>query len=188
MSIKRNERIIVPGEKLGVIEEFAPGRRTYVNEGVIRSKSVGIALIDKANRKISVQPRSKSPLIPTKGQIAICEIQQVQDKVATVKLLKINNTELSKPFSAILHVSFASKFFVKSLRDALKPGDFVIAEIIGDKNTPYQLTIARRDLGVVQAYCSNCGDTLVLNKRQLSCPKCGTVERREISDKYGHEF
>lgn len=188
MSLKKSEQLVVPGEKLGVIEEFTPGRSTYVNGGVIRSNAVGSAIYDKANRKISVHQKSKSPLMPAKGQIALAEVQQVQDKLATVKLLKVNNIELKRPFSAILHVSFVSKFFVKSLRDAIKPGDIIIAEIIGDKNTPYQLTTAGRDLGVVQAYCSNCGGSLVLNnKRQLICPKCGSVERREISDKYGPE-
>lgn len=187
MTLKKTEKLVIPGEKLGVIEEFSPGRSTYVNEGVIRSKAVGLALYDRASRKINVLQKSRSPLVPVEGHTVLGEVQQVQDKVATIKLLKINNTELKKPFPAILHVSFVSKFFVKSLRDALKPGDIILAEIIGDKNIPYQLTTASRDLGVVQAYCSNCGDSLVLNKKQLSCRKCGIIVRREISDKYGQE-
>ena len=182
--MKKTEYMVVPGEKLGVIEEFAPGQSTYTNEGVIRSKTVGLANYDSTNRKINVFTK-RNPAIPAKGQIALGEIRQVQDKIAQVKLLQANDTKFKRPFSAILHVSFASKFFLKTLHNAIKPGDIIIAEIIGDKNIPYQLTTNGRGLGVVQAYCSRCGSPLILDKRQLLCNKCKTTEQRRINDNYG---
>jgi len=181
--LKRSGQFVAPGDRLGVIEEFTPGRGTYVNDGVIYAQTTGHALLDRENKKISVFQRTRIPSIPRQGHVVIAQVQNVQDKLATLKILK--NANFKKPFTAILHVSFVSKYFVDSLHEAFRPGDIVLAEVIGDKNLPYQLTTARRDLGVLQAYCSICGSVLVLQRKRLVCEGCGNFERRKTSENYG---
>jgi len=46
--------LVLPGERLGVIEEFTPDAGTYEKNGVIYSKIVGRALCDLQTRRVSV--------------------------------------------------------------------------------------------------------------------------------------
>ena len=184
---KKLVKPVTPGDRLGVIEEFTPGKGTYVNDGVVYAKVTGYALVSRENRRIEVIQKTKIPVFPVKGQKIVGKVQQVQDKFAIVKIFKVNGFELKNPFTAVLHVSFISKFFTKTVYDALKPGDLIHAQIIGDKNLPCQLTTAGKDFGVLEAYCSIRGEPLILSKKQLVCPKCKNVEKRKISEFYGKE-
>jgi exosome complex component CSL4 len=60
MSLESSKRdsgqLILPGEPLGVIEEFVPDAGTYVKDGVIYSKIVGRSLLDLLNKRVSVFP------------------------------------------------------------------------------------------------------------------------------------
>jgi len=186
--LQRSGQFVMPGDRLGVIEEFMLGKGTYINDGVIYSQITGHAHIDKENKKITVFQKTKIPVVPRKGHLVVGEVAQVKGKVAHIKLLEIGRFKLKKAFSAILHVSYASKYFTKSIQDALKPGDIISAEVIGDENPPYQLTTGKSELGVLQAYCSNCGAPLTASGRQLACKRCGNMERRKTSVNYGKEF
>ena len=175
----------MPGDQLGVIEEFMLGKGTYTNDGVIYSQITGYAHVDRENKKITVFQKTKVPVVPRKGHLVVGEVEYVKGKVAHIKLLKIGRFNLKKAFPTILHVSYASKYFTKSIQDAFKPRDIISAEVIGDENPPCQLTTAKSELGVLQAYCSNCGAPLVASGRQLVCNRCGNVERRKTSMDYG---
>jgi exosome complex component CSL4 len=184
---RKNGQLVVPGDKLGVIEEFMPGKGTYVEDGVIYAQNIGHALIDGESKKISVLPKTKTPITPKKGLTVIGVVQQTQDKVASVRILRIGKTDLKKPYSAILHVSYISRHFIKTIHDAFRPGDIIVAKVLGDENQPFQLTTSERELGVILAYCSKCGGTMILDKKQLKCSRCGNVERRKLSENYGSE-
>lgn len=187
LKTKRNYELVAPGDRLGVIEEFQAGRGTYIDKGVIYSRILGKAVVDLERKKIIVQPKTRVPSIPRKGAIILGEVQQVQDKMATIKMLSINGEKLNRPYTAILHISYAVRGFLKSLQNAIRPGDLVKASIIGDENLPYQLTTAGRSFGVVKAYCTGCGAPLTYNKDKkiLECEKCGRSERRKMSEDYG---
>jgi len=182
--------IVAPGDRLGVIEEFIPGRGTYVDEGVIYAQTTGHALVDRENKRISVFQRSRIPITPRKGHTVFAQVQRVQEKLATLKILKDGECEFKKPFSAILYVAFVlpPRQYLESIKDAFRPGDMISAEVIGDKNKPYQLSTGKRELGVFQSYCSTCGSLLVLCRNRLMCEKCGKTERRKISENYGQEI
>lgn len=182
---KRHGQFVSPGDKLGVVEEFVPGHGTYVQQHTIHSQVTGQAVLDAESREIKVLPKTKLPTIPRRGGIIVGEVLQTQDKVASVRIFKIGRVHRNKPFSAIIHVSFVSRYFTKSLQDAFRPGDIIRAKVLGDENLPYQLTTSDMDLGVIQAYCSKCGAPLDLNRRQLVCPRCRNIEQRKISEKYG---
>lgn len=187
MRNRRSWGLVTPGDRLGVIEEFQAGNGTYVEKGVIYSRVLGSVIVDLEKKRIGVQQKTRVPLVPRRGSIVMGEVQQVQDKMATIKIYSINGQRLNRPYTAVLHVSYAARGFLRSLHDALRPGDLVKASVIGDKNLPYQLTTAGRSLGVVKAYCGKCGAPLTYNrrKRNLECEKCGRTEKRKISQEYG---
>ena len=57
---RKNGTFVVPGDYLGVIEEFLPGRGTYIDDGNIHSSTTGHLLLDSNTRQISVYQKTKS--------------------------------------------------------------------------------------------------------------------------------
>ena len=47
---QKSGHLVMPGERLGVIEEFIPDSGTYVKDGVIFSKIIGRSLVDLQNQ------------------------------------------------------------------------------------------------------------------------------------------
>ena len=192
MSLKLPEqktgRLVVPGERLGVIEEFIPDSGTYVKDGVIFSKIIGRALIDLQNRRVSVYPLVKDELVPKASSIIIGQIGNAQSDNVLVKIFKLNNKKLSGEFSGILHVSDVSDRYVDMMSDVVKPGDIIRAKVISSKNRVYHLSTNDNNLGIMYAFCSRCGNLLEhLRYDELRCPKCGNIEKRKIAPDYGKE-
>jgi len=183
--VGQNAQFVVPGERLGVIEEFSPGHGTYEEKGTIFSESIGLAVIDTVNKTVKIQRRTKKPLIPEEDSTVISIVTSTQDKVAQVNILEIDQKRVGTPFSGILHISSSSPRYERTMKEVCKTGDIVRAKIVSTKNRVPQLTTIGRGLGVVKAYCSQCGQLLTQRNQTLQCPSCGKVERRKMSDDYG---
>jgi exosome complex component CSL4 len=182
---RQSGQFVVPGEKLGVIEEFIPNSGTYVEEGSIHSKSVGFMLMDFANKKVSVYPAALNLNIPKVGNIVIGDTTIVQSSQAVIRINKIGAKNVSGRFSGMIHVSDVSFRYTENTFDAFKVGDLVRAKVISDKNNVYHLSTKEDNLGVLYAYCSLCGAALSLSQRQLRCDECGHIERRKLAADYG---
>ena len=82
MSLKSPEQksghLVLPGERLGVIEEFIPDAGTYVKDGIIFSKVVGRSLMDLQTRRVSVYPVVNGVVVPKIGTIVIGQIGNAQ--------------------------------------------------------------------------------------------------------------
>jgi len=178
-------QIVLPGEPLGVIEEFIPDAGTYVKDGVIYSKVVGRALIDYLNKRVSVFPVTRGAKVPKVGSIVVGQVSNVQTQLATIRIFKIGKHLLSGFFTGLLHVADVHLRFVDSMFDVCKPGDIVRAKVISEKNRIYHLTTKDRSLGVIYAFCSKCGDVLGQGGRGLQCSRCGNVEKRKTAIDYG---
>ena len=182
----RSGRFVVPGDKIGVIEEFLPGPGTYVSDGEIYSSTTGRMIVDASNKTVSVYPHAHVPIIPKEGKIVTGQVSMVQDKIAVVQIFNIGKEYVpSALFTGSVHISMVSRGFVESMFNVLKTGDIILAKVINDKNTSYQLSIADRELGVLYAFCSHCGNLLMLNNQRLQCPICKNVEERKIAPEYG---
>jgi len=178
---------VVPGERLGVIEEFIPDSGTYVKDGVIYSKIVGRALLDMLNKRVSVYPLVKGELYPKVSSTIIGQIGNAQSDNVLVKIFKIENKQRSGQFGGILHISDVSDRYVDSMNDVCKPGDIVRAKVISGKNRIFHLTTNDKNLGILYAFCSRCGTLLEAQRYDLRCPKCGNVEHRKMAPDYGKE-
>jgi len=189
MSAKSSEQksgqLVVPGERLGVIEEFIPDAGTYVKDGVIYSKVVGHALIDFMHKKVSVFPVGKGVKVPKTGSIIVGQVSSVQTQTASVRFTQVDRRKIAGFFSAVLHVSDVQMSFVDSMFDVCKPGDIIRAKIISEKNRTYHLSTQDKEMGVVYGFCSNCGEGLEQRSRGMHCPRCGRVESRKTAIDYG---
>ena len=191
MSLKSPEQksghLVVPGERLGVIEEFIPNSGTYVKDGVIYSKIVGRALLDLLNKRVSVYPLVMGELIPKVSSIIVGQIGNAQSDNVLVRILKIENKRLSGELGGILHISDVSDRYVDTMNDVCKPGDIVRAKVISSKNRIFHLSTNEKNLGIVYAFCSRCGSLLEAQRYELHCPKCGNIEKRKMAPDYGKE-
>lgn len=183
---RKSGAFVSPGDRLGVIEEFSPGPGTYVEQGVIYAKATGRTLIDLVNKQVSVFPVIRAASSPKAGGIVIGQVQQAQNQTATVRIFKIGEKVLSGPFSGVLHISDASPVYMDSMFDVCKAGDILRAKVVSETNRMYHLSTAvDRNLGVIFAFCSNCGDTLQWRRSKMRCPNCGRMENRKVASDYG---
>lgn len=189
MTLKGTEQktgqLVLPGERLGVIEEYVPSAGTFVKDGVIYSKVVGRALLDVATRHVSVHPMIREVLIPKIGSVVVGQVSGVQNENANVRISQIGERQISGAFAGVLHISDVHLRYVDSMFDVCRAGDIVRAKVISDKNQVYHLSTKDKDLGVLYAFCSNCGGTLESRRQGMHCPKCGRVERRKTAFDYG---
>jgi exosome complex component CSL4 len=191
MSLKPVEQksghLVLPGERLGVIEEFIPDSGTYVKDGVIYSKIVGRALMDLLNKRVSVYPLINGAVTPKAAAVVIGQVGNAQSDNVLVRIFKIGTKKLSGTFTGILHVSDVSDRYINSMADVCKPGDIIRAKVISGKNQIYHLSTADKTLGVLYGFCSRCGNLLELKKYEMQCPKCGNIENRKTAPDYGTE-
>jgi exosome complex component CSL4 len=184
---QKSGHLVLPGERLGVIEEFIPDSGTYEKNGVIYSKIVGRSLLDLQNRRVSVYPVVSGVVVPKVGTVVIGQIGNAQSDNVLVKIFRIGNKKLSGNFGGILHVSDISDRYVDSMSDVAKPGDIVRAKVISDKNQIFHLSTNDKSLGILYGFCSRCGTLLEQHGYYLKCPKDGNVETRKIAPDYGKE-
>ncbi len=185
-SKRKSGAFVSPGDRLGVIEEFSPGPGTYVEQGAIYSKATGRTLIDMMNKQVSVFPVIRAASSPKTGSIIIGQVMQAQNQTANVRILKIDKKILTGPFTGVLHISDSSPVYVDSMFDVCKSGDILRAKVISETNRIYHLsTSVDRILGVIFAFCSNCGQTLQWRRSRMHCPDCGRIENRKVASDYG---
>ncbi len=191
MSLKPAEQksghLVLPGERLGVIEEFIPDSGTFVKEGVIYSKIVGRSLVDLQNRRVSVYPLVEGGVVPKVGSVVIGQIGNAQSDNVLVKIFRVGRKKISGTFGGILHVSDVSDRYIDLISDVCKPGDIIRANVISEKNQVFHLTTNDKNLGVIHAFCSKDSALLEQQHYDLKCPKCGNIERRKLAPDYGKE-
>jgi len=182
---QKTGQLVLPGERLGVIEEFVPDHGTFVKDGVIFSQIIGRALPDLATRRISVYPLAREPRVPKVGSTVVGEVSNVQSENAVVRIFQIGKNLISGVFGGVLHISDVHLHYVDSMFDIVKAGDVIKANVISEKNQVFHLSTKDKELGVLYAFCSRCGETLEPRRQAMHCPRCGNIENRKIALDYG---
>jgi len=184
---QKTGQLVVPGERLGVIEEFIPDVGTYVKNGTIYSRVIGRTLVDLVHKRVSIHQLAHGANVPKVGSTVLGQVSRAQSETAGVRIFEVDNKRVSGIFSGTLHVSDVRLRFVDSMFDICKPGDIIKAKVISEKNRTYHLSTKDRNLGVVYANCSRCGAVLEPRQQTMHCRKCGAIERRKTSTDYGTE-
>jgi exosome complex component CSL4 len=176
------ERIVIPGEKLGVIEQYLPGEGTYLNSsGVVVSNFLGEAI--SQNRKIAVKPVREVRYPLSVGDIVIAIIWSSERSQFLAKILA-----LFKPKELLLKSPMSAIILKKTPENrAALPGDFVLAKVESCMGGDIYLTRSgSTELGVISAMCRKCNVKLNRVGYTLVCNKCQQVYLdRKISDHYG---
>ena len=183
----KDGQFVLPGDYLGVIEEYLPGEGVKDENGNLIATRAGKVKIDKERMEISVEAVTDTPPLPEVGDVVIGQVIDVRPQSATVQLVKIEgkgDRAIAASTLATIHVSQVRNGFVEDMRREFRIGDVVRARVIAVGKGPIQLTTRAPDLGVVYALCSKCRTPLIKRGDQLICPRCGNVETRKLSTLY----
>lgn len=186
-SERKSGLFVVPGDRLGVIEEFTSGPGTYVENGVIHAQVTGRTLLDMLNRQVSVYPVIEKATVPQVGSVVVGIATDVRNKNAILRIFKVGDKRLSGFFKGALHISSVSYGYVDNMYDVFKSGDIIRAKVISTANRSIFLSTADNDFGVIHALCSMCGNVLHPANRGMGCSKCGNFERRKLAPDYGKD-
>ncbi len=179
-----NHTRVVPGDKIAVIEEFLPDENCFEEDGSIIAEVIGEVVIDSKSHKIGVKP-SKEHFSLKQGDIGFGRVEYVKKQIASVDIYKNNDINIAKPVNSILHVSEASRRFVRNMYEVARPGDWVRFRITKAEK-PIYISFIGEGLGVVIALCNQCGHELNFFRRNLlKCPNCSSEQNRITSTLYG---
>ena len=184
----KNGELVLPGDYLGVIEEFLPGEGVREEDGELYATRAGRVRIDSEKMEISVEPLTDVPPLPQVGDVVIGRVVEVKPQAVSVQLIGIegreNDREIATSKLAGIHISEIKEGFVEDITKEFKIGDIVRAKVIANEKSPIQLSTKGPDLGVVYALCSRCRTPLIRRGDRLICPRCGNVETRKLSSLY----
>lgn len=177
-------KITIPGEQIGVEEEFIPGSGVYVEDGKIYSSRLGFLIIDSKNKKIDVEPKTKLA-IPEVGDIVEgIVVGPVREDSTIVEIVRIvGKKNLKGTFTGILHVSQITRGRLSTILNAVGLGDWILAKVMTSW-PPYQLSILDEKLGIIYSTCPKCGKELVLKKGRLYCDGDKIFIKKKVSSQY----
>ncbi|MFQ6050505.1 MAG: exosome complex RNA-binding protein Csl4 [Candidatus Hydrothermarchaeota archaeon] len=188
MKVKSGD-FVVPGDILGVSEEFIPGEGTYEEKGKVFASLTGIVLIDLKEKVISIFPKTSTPPTLKDKDVVMGKVIEIRDQLVLVDVSRLKgreDRELPVPTLAGIHISQVKDAYVNSLTEEFRPGDIITASVINAGKLPLQLSTVQDHLGVIKAYCSKCRASMVKkNRRSLICPRCKNMETRKLSTLYG---
>ena len=98
---------ILPGEHLAYIEEFDSGKNTYVDNGAVRSTTVGTKVYDFRTRTVRIDQKH-SPMLPKIGDILVGFVEMLFGSMLSIRILFINDKKTTSGFSAITSARISS--------------------------------------------------------------------------------
>ena len=136
---------VIPGDELGVEEEFMPGDNAFVDGGVVYSAATGKVQFDDKSRKVSVRPTTKLPPVPLDGEIVLAKVSYMRGQFARMEIFAIEGEagrQIPSAPEGAVHISQAKHSYVKDLESEFQLGDIVRAKVINQDRDPIMLTTA----------------------------------------------
>mgnify|MGYP001773425538 CR=1 FL=1 len=173
--------VAVPGDELGVEEEYVPGEFTDVDcRGRIVSTVIGVPSYDVKAHEVRVNPIKLKLL--QQGATVYGRVVSSTDKVAVVRIAAVLDRGSLTRISAtgFIYIAHAGDNRINTVYDAVGIGDFVKARVIS-RGPPYHLSIRGLGLGVVEARCPRCRAYLKFKGTRAYCPNCGVNIRKKVA-------
>jgi len=183
--MSEDEEFVIPGDRVGTVEEVIPGWGTYEEEGVVYSKGLGSLNVDMDEMKATVRS-IKKPAVIQKRDVIIARIKDIRSSMVVAVAVHIvgNDRQIAGETIASLHVSKVSTEYVEDIRRMFRIGDYIRALVIQAKPS-VQIATDGRDFGVLRALCMQCRTSMRRDGRSLKCPECGRIESRKLANDFG---
>jgi exosome complex component CSL4 len=165
----------LPGDKLGVIEEFSGVQGTYELDGEVRSLFAGSVEYDLVGRRLAVKSESLRSPLPSIDAVVMGTVEAMQTNGAIVRIYAINDVEVDSNLEGMLLTRSRSS-------TPCKPGDIVRAKVTSLTNGVVFLGFRGDDYGVIKAWCSICGEPMEgISGSKAKCVVCGNLEYRKMA-------
>jgi exosome complex component CSL4 len=185
---KQQGDFVMPGDVIGVSEQYLPTKWTYEEEGYIKAAIIGNVSINQ--HKIAIVPKTTTPLILEIGDTVIGQITDVRGQRAMVNIQTSidSSRELALPYSGAIHISQVNKGYLERLTDAFRIGDIIKGKVVKVTNDSIDLNTESSEHGVIKAMCTQCRHFMIPTKTEdtLYCEKCNRKEKRKISSNYDY--
>lgn len=181
-----NDEMIMPGERIGTVEEVIPGKGTYEEDGVVYSMELGKYTFDMDEMKANVKP-VKEPAQIRKRDTIIAVVHDIRSSMVVARAVRIVgiDRDIAGETTASLHVSKVSRDYVQDIGRMFRVGDYIRAFVIQAKPS-IQIATDSKDLGVLRALCMKCRASLKRKGESLMCPECERVETRKMAADFGN--
>ena len=185
---------ILPGDHLASIEEFESGKNTYIENGCIRSMTVGTKVYDFRTRTVRIDQKN-SPMLPKIGDILVGYIEMLFGSMLSIRVLFINGKRSASGFSAITSARVSGgggwgreRGDRRGGKIVFRFGDIIRGRVVSLLNSTIHIVIDEKEFGVLYTICFNCGgDTVRVNSNTIKCIECGLYEERKLTHDYGKE-
>ncbi|MGC8571855.1 MAG: exosome complex RNA-binding protein Csl4 [Candidatus Micrarchaeia archaeon] len=179
MEEKDKDSIVLPGDSLGVEEEYLSDEHTFIDKGIIRAAAVG--KVKKEDGRLSLEPFK----LINKIQNNMIVIGKIVNNVGSAVFVKIDDIKIGK--EEYLAIDDGKIIMKKGYDHTSKPcsvGDIVLARVLDNEDSTYILDIYDYELGVIFSTCPLCGKPMVQKNEFLTCNKCKYSVRKKISKFY----
>jgi exosome complex component CSL4 len=178
------KKVVLPGDKLAVSEEYLPGRHVYDDSGLLRALAVGTVERDQRNMEISVKPAVEAGTLKV-GDYVTGQVEAAATSTAGVRIYYVNGKPTEKGFTGTLMLRSRERERGPRAGPPVKLGDIVRSRIQSMMNGIIHLSVDEDDTGVLYASCGNCGRPMQRGGNRAKCDECGNVEERKLASDFG---
>jgi exosome complex component CSL4 len=183
MNIFKKKTFYLPGDMVGVIEEFTPSSNVYRENYNIRSKVPGEIKVNQETRAVSIISRAQIKGIPKVGDEIMGMVEQSQSGLVMVRIKEVNGKPVQSDFIGV--IILREQQSDRERRIIIKLGDVVRAKVISLLNNMIHLSIDGERYGVLYTVCSFCGGQVQQIGRRILCTQCKTMDERKLVIDFG---
>ncbi|MGC8478335.1 MAG: exosome complex RNA-binding protein Csl4 [Candidatus Micrarchaeia archaeon] len=191
-----SRKVVMPGDVLGMEEEYLAERNAYSENGNVYAAVFGEAEFESGKAKVKSFGREIKKIergMPVLG-VVVSDIGRVLfvkiDEMQMDKTLYVpsNDGKIVKEEGRQRH-GFGGRGRMHARHDEAlcKEGDVILARVARMENDMYELDMREPETGIIYARCTNCGADLKYKEdmRALFCDTCKRAEHGKISTLYG---
>lgn len=183
MSIFKKKTFYIPGDMVGVIEEFTPSSNVYQENYNIRSKVLGEIKVNQETRAVSVIPKAPLKGISKVGDEVMGIVEQSQSGLVMIRIKEINGKSVQSDFMGL--IILREQQSDRERRIIIKLGDVVRAKVVSLSNNVIYLSIDSERYGVLHTVCSFCGGQVQQIGRRILCTRCKMMDERKLAIDFG---
>ncbi|XP_058972702.2 exosome complex component CSL4-like [Pocillopora verrucosa] len=179
--------VVIPGERLGSIEQYSPGNGTYIRHGYVYASLAGYK--QSQNQENGEKPtihiirEEEKYVVPEVGSVVTCKVMSTNPRFCKVAILGVETTSLKEPFKGTIRkedVRATEKDKVEMYK-SFRPGDIVLARVLTLHTQTYLLSTAENELGVIFAKSEGGAAMVPISWCEMQCPKTRAKEHRKVA-------
>ncbi len=168
----------IPGDKIGIIEEYESGKNTFEDGHNVRSTVSGTGEIDKNSRIAQVQNIPTSG-IPEVGDVVIGTVAAVMSSMIAVSIDYVNNIRTKSKVECICQTRHFRR------KNIALVNDIVTLKITAHKNGTIHASIDEPEFGILFTKCKKCGGPVIPMRDAIKCTECNWIDERKLSNNFG---